>query len=315
MTATVVTTSTGAIALDYSTYLDVFDGYFSRIATALETIAVATTLTTVISNSLAALVTTSTFIAASLDTIANVSTASQASLAAIATTNTAIASSLADIAMTNAAIATTDTNIVALLGTIAGASVSSQASLGTLSASHETVALSNVVTGVTQVTNLLAGINGNGVNPVVNPDGISIPGVSQALGSSLSAYPSTTTISTATFVASVGGDIGNILYVSNVSNGSLYPEMDITILLPDPTTAEPNIRLYKLTNIIDHQTSATQTTAGKVGTYVLKNATLHRDTADNPGYNGTGVYSTTTVILSTSSALLSGLTTLLSKIQ
>jgi len=46
MTATVVTTSTGSIALDYSTYLDVFDGYFSRIAIALENIAAASTAST-----------------------------------------------------------------------------------------------------------------------------------------------------------------------------------------------------------------------------------------------------------------------------
>ena len=42
MTATVVTVTTGSIALDYSAYFDVFDGYFSRIATALETIASST---------------------------------------------------------------------------------------------------------------------------------------------------------------------------------------------------------------------------------------------------------------------------------
>jgi hypothetical protein len=306
-TASVITTSSNGIVIDYSSY-------FERIASSLETIAAATTITAIISNSLAAIATTNTFIAASLDIIANASTASQASLAAIATTDTFIAASLDSIAITNAAIESTNTTIATLLATIANASTSTSASLGELSASHATVALSNVVTGVTHVTNMLAGINGNGVNPVVTPDGITIPGVSKELGSSLSAYSSTTTTLTATFVASVGGTLGNMLYVNSVSDGALYPGMNITVLLPDPTTAEPNIRLYKLTNTIDHQTVINQV-AGSTGTYLLQNTTLHRDTVTDPGYNGTGVYNTTTVILSTSSALISGLTTLLSKIQ
>lgn len=82
MTATVVTTSTGSIVLDYSTYLDVFDGYFSRIATALETIATAST-------------STSTPIVLALNSIANASTITAAS--SVVTSNATSSSTTIDV--------------------------------------------------------------------------------------------------------------------------------------------------------------------------------------------------------------------------
>ena len=114
-TASVITTSTGGIVIDYSSY-------FERIASALETIAVASTVTV---QTLISISNTLTNVSTTLGTISNSSSASSNAAASSTSTN-------ADLLISVQQIATSATFIGAMLEYIASVNATSAATVSGL---------------------------------------------------------------------------------------------------------------------------------------------------------------------------------------
>jgi hypothetical protein len=197
MTATVVTTSTGSIVLDYSLYLDAFNGYFSRIATALETIAVSLGTGTV-SQSLSSLVTSagsSTSYLGSLVTSIGSSTAHLAYLESIP------GSSLSSATYTGTNLVV-DLLALGFTGTVE-VSITDPGIADGHPAIFAPIDLSNTASQITIIS------TGSGYlySPLFKFKG----------------YKLTTT--TATFTASVGGTEGYTMYISTITSGVIVPNM------------------------------------------------------------------------------------------